>query len=68
MSLDGTEITVPIAKTGEAYRFGDANRCRGCPATIYWYTTPAGKRSPHDADGTPHWATCPARESFRRRA
>jgi hypothetical protein len=41
--------------------------CRGCQATIYWLVTEKGKRMPVDPDGTPHWATCPNAQEFRRR-
>jgi len=56
--------------------------CDGCPARIYWITTPKGKRMPIDVyagegcevptperpgRGVPHWATCPAADRFRKR-
>ncbi len=54
--------------------------CKGCGKTIEWIRTPAGKQMPVDpglvtvvlADGrvvrghTPHWATCPKAQDFRR--
>lgn len=57
-------------------------RAESCRAEIFWIETPAGKKLPIDcgpkADGVtptetragrgvPHWATCPAADSFRRR-
>jgi hypothetical protein len=41
--------------------------CRGCGQLIAWWTTTAGKRSPHDLDGTSHFATCPEAAQFRRK-
>lgn len=40
-------------------------RCDGCRAVMAWWETPAGKRSPHDYDGTSHFATCPKASRFR---
>ena len=37
-------------------------RCRSCDAPITFATTAAGKLMPQDADGTPHFATCPVRK------
>ena len=48
------------------YTFRQASRCRGCGARMYWWETVAGKLSPHDLDGTTHFATCPVRERFRK--
>lgn len=50
----------------DAYVFSDRGTCRGCGAPIVWWITPTGKRSPHDPDGTSHFATCPRRSDFRR--
>jgi len=56
--------------------------CDGCPARIYWITTPKGKRMPIDChagegcqpptderpgSGVPHFVTCPAANRFRKR-
>lgn len=49
------------------YTQGQPGTCRGCGAAIYWWMTPAGKRSPHDQDGTSHFATCPEAPQFRGR-
>lgn len=49
---------------------GEVGRCRGtnCQATIYWRINEStGRRQPFDADGTPHHATCPDVENFRRK-
>lgn len=48
------------------YQYIDKRRCRGCVATVYWWRTPSGKASPHDIDGTSHFATCPNADQFRR--
>ena len=44
------------------------SRCTSssCGAEIFWIKTAAGKNMPVDADGQPHWATCPAAKSFKR--
>lgn len=44
-----------------------ASACISCDATIYWVRTRAGKRMPLDADGTSHFATCPAAALHRGR-
>lgn len=41
-------------------------KCSGCARAIYWVKTAAGKNMPVDPDGTPHWATCPKREAFKK--
>ena len=41
--------------------------CKGCSADIYWIRTKNGKWMPVDADGTPHWATCPDRKKFGKK-
>jgi hypothetical protein len=44
--------------------------CRGkdCRARIQWWETPRHKTIPlNDADLSPHWATCPNADDFRRR-
>lgn len=51
------KFTIP---TGTQPRF-----CKGCRAVIYWLETGNGKRLPIDADGTTHWASCPAANQFR---
>lgn len=40
--------------------------CRGCGAEIFWITTKNAKLSPHDIDGTSHFATCPKGNLFRK--
>jgi len=51
------------------YRFDTPGRCRGvrCHDDIDWWWTPAGKRIPLNADGTPHWATCVDEAQFRNK-
>ena len=51
---------------GEGYIYLRASRCKGCGATMYWWLTPRHKQSPHDPDGTSHFATCPAAAKFKR--
>lgn len=57
-----TEPTIPR----DGYTFLQAKPCKGCGALIYWWETINGKPSPHDLDGTSHFATCPFREQFRK--
>ncbi len=59
----------------------DLPQCRGCNATIKWVTTEGGRPTPLDPkpksfvlnDGkyqigfTPHWATCPNADEFRKK-
>ena len=41
-------------------------RCSGrrCGAMIYWVRTDTGADMPLNADGEPHWATCPDRNEL----
>jgi len=45
------------------------NKCKICGAEIIWIKTKAGKMTPVNADDntTPHWATCPSADRFRKR-
>lgn len=51
----------------EGYRPKGLGVCRGCNQEILWAVTTAGKNSPHDPDGTSHFATCPQAQRFRDR-
>ncbi len=62
---DGVERPLIAGEHRQDYIYREQKRCRGCRATIYWWETPAGKWSPHDQDGTSHFATCPVAEKFR---
>lgn len=44
-----------------------ATFCKGasCGKIIYFRVTEAGKTTPVNADGTPHWATCKDNATFR---
>ena len=61
---------VPVGVTGwmlpEGYRPDNYAACRGCGQRILWAFTLAGKKSPHDPDGTSHFATCSAAARFRK--
>lgn len=41
-------------------------KCRSCLAPVHWRMTDAGKSSPHNLDGTSHFATCPHAARHRR--
>ena len=41
-------------------------KCKGCGAKIFWIKTQKGKYMPVDPDGTPHWATCPVANDFKK--
>ena len=45
------------------------DRCRGktCGQDIWWFKLPSGSWMCCDADGTPHWATCPDRKEFAKK-
>ena len=57
----GREWQVP-----DGYQPSQPGFCRGCNALVLWARTPRGKSTPLDADGGPHWATCPRANDFRR--
>lgn len=40
--------------------------CKGCGAPIRWQRTAAGKPTPIDENGQPHWATCPQAAMFKQ--
>jgi len=44
------------------------SKCRSCGAEIIWEETKIGKKMPINADDgiTPHWATCPEADKFRK--
>jgi hypothetical protein len=44
-----------------------ARACFACKAPIYMLTHISGARMPYNPDGSPHWATCPDADQFRRR-
>jgi hypothetical protein len=68
MSPYGRQATRPegAVEPREGYQYRDAGKCKGCGAPMIWWETPAGKLSPHDLDGTSHFATCPLQERFRK--
>ena len=47
---------------------GSVSTCRGCSQSIVWVKHNSGRSAPYDADGTPHFATCPQADQFRRKA
>jgi hypothetical protein len=55
-----------MAMPGPDWIRKNESRCRSCGAPIIWWITPAGRRSPHDPDGTSHFATCPHAERHRQ--
>ena len=44
------------------------SKCRACNAEIMWQETKNGKKMPINADDrhTPHWATCPHADRFKK--
>lgn len=53
------------------YLRNSTGTCGGCPATIIWFITPAGKKQPMEYDPytkaySPHHATCPAANLYRK--
>lgn len=59
-----------LAARGWAYPEGwepsSFGTCRSCKAAVLWCVTPAGKRSPVNADGTSHFSTCPQADNWRK--
>ena len=53
----------------QGYRFDRPSFCTGCGVPILWFTTPKKKYIPIDGgEGfSPHWATCPKADKFRRK-
>jgi len=41
-------------------------KCKGCGQAIWWLTTKKGRPAPFDPDLTPHFATCPRADDFRK--
>jgi hypothetical protein len=48
-------------------RIGSAGVC-GCGKEIYWLRHRNGVNAPYDRNGVNHFATCPKRGEYRRRA
>jgi hypothetical protein len=53
----------------DGYTLQSIGRCRSseCGERIAWARTPKGRTAPLNPDGSNHFGTCPAAESFRRR-
>jgi len=49
---------------------GKKQLCKGptCGQSIFWLQLTNGRTMPMDADGVPHWATCPDAETFKKKA
>lgn len=41
--------------------------CRSCGAPVLWLESKNGKKSPFNADGVNHFATCPQADSWRKK-
>jgi len=48
-------------------QIGAADHCNGCNRPILWVRHRNGVAAPYDSDGTPHFATCPKADQFRRK-
>ena len=52
------------------YVFSNHAACKGCGATVEWFTTPKGKKMPMDVDTAgnvvSHFSTCKNAEDFRK--
>jgi len=67
----------PLPRTREGleaagYKYSTRGKCRKCPASVQWFVTPNAAWMPFDMPGPDgefdnHWATCPARESFKKK-
>jgi hypothetical protein len=53
------------------YLYDSTTPCRLCRVTIEFWKTPANKLTPLEIDGqgkvTPHFATCPHADKFRKK-
>ena len=56
-----------VAVPRPGYVYGGASACRSCGSLMYWWRTLAGASSPHDFDGTSHFATCSNAQGHRRK-
>lgn len=59
------KLSVLLKLFGNVATCGNESR-PGCGATIVWVTAKTGKKMPLNPDGTPHFATCPKANDFRR--
>ena len=62
MDRDGHVWRVP-----EGWTPSNSGPCRGCRQLVAWCVTLAGRKSPINADGSSHFATCPKADRFRKR-
>ena len=48
---------------------GKSGVCRGmnCRKPIVWMKTKNGKNTPFNYDGSTHWATCKAKQTFKKK-
>ena len=44
----------------------EPGKCRSCREEVWWVWSKRGKRSPLNADGTSHFATCPDAARWRK--
>jgi len=56
-----TKITIPPGAPLVACR------AASCGEPIYWVKSAVGRNMPINRDGSPHFASCPAADAFRRR-
>lgn len=45
---------------------GDASKCSGCDASIWWFRSRKGTNWPIDERGNLHFGSCPKADEFRR--
>lgn len=64
VTVEGDRFSVPEGYVPDEH----SARCRSCRALIVWCVTTNGKREPRQQDGRSHFADCPQRDSWRRRA
>jgi hypothetical protein len=48
-------------------QIGAPDHCNGCGAAILWVRHRNGNAAPYDANGQPHFASCPKASQFRKR-
>jgi hypothetical protein len=72
MARDPKEIPCDERMANLLKVIGEPGRCNGhtnngtCSAPVVWCVTKNMKPIPIDPDGTPHYATCPDRQKFKK--
>lgn len=67
---DATRANADLAAAEEraaaGHTYSANGTCRSCGQPIHWRLTEAGRRSPHNLDGSSHFASCPQADHWRK--